>query len=69
MLELSCRDEPLAALVVVLPGELGPAVTEAQQWQTVAQLVRQETRQTFVAVRCFFFPCVYASGIVPIRSA
>lgn len=51
MLELSCCDEPLAALVVVLPGELGPAVTEAQRWQAVAQLVRQETRQTFVAVR------------------
>lgn len=51
MVELSCRDEPLAVLVVVLPGELAPAVAEAQRWQGLAQLARQETRQTFVAVR------------------
>lgn len=51
MVELSCRDEPLAVLVVVLPGGLAPAVAEAQRWQGLAQLVRHETRQTFVAVR------------------
>lgn len=51
MVELSCSYEPLAMLVVVLPGDLAPAVAEAQRWQGLAQLVRQETRQTFVAVR------------------
>lgn len=51
MVELSCRDEPLAVLVVVLPAGVAPAVAEAQRWQGLAQLVRQETRQTFVAVR------------------
>lgn len=51
MVELSCRDEPLAVLVVVLPGEEGAAVNEAQRWQGLARFVREETRQTFVAVR------------------
>jgi hypothetical protein len=57
MVELNAKDEPLVVLVVVLPGDRGAAVAEAQRWQRVAELVRQETRQTFIAVRGFCSCC------------
>ncbi len=68
MVQVSCRgdDEPLAVLVVVLPGTVGAATGEARRWQPLAQLVREETKQTFVAVRCVFvrivMVCVCRSG-------
>lgn len=49
MVELS-RDEPLAVLIVVLPGEEADALREMERWQGLARLVRSGTRQTFVAV-------------------
>lgn len=49
MVELS-RDEPLAVLIVVLPGEEADALREVERWQGLARLVRSGTRQTFVAV-------------------